>query len=143
MIIRSSKIFFLNIWYFCNKSPTNHHFCLKSTGTAANPSTASLYTLVFKSFKLFGTFFNSEISNLTTVAFKSAKSVVLIYQHLSCFLTQILLHNKTNLVQVLFCFWKYLYETIWFWKISLILYNSIFVINPTIKWIIIIFPFDI
>ena len=73
------NIFYLSIiWIFL---PTSFFATslslLKSPGTGNNLSTSNLSTLLFKFFKLLGTFFNISISNLPASDFKLAKSTLL------------------------------------------------------------------
>ena len=73
--ILSSMFFYLRVIYiFLTISfLTASLSLLKSTGTGTYLSTSNLSILLFKFFKLVGTFFNLSISNLFTPDFKLAK----------------------------------------------------------------------
>ena len=69
-----------------------------------NLSTPNLSTLLFKSIKPLGTFFNLSMSNLSTSDFKLAKSVFLANSDVSTPVTSygsVLWYNLTNLIQIL------------------------------------------
>ena len=94
-----SSIFFILVSYksFLTTSLfTTSLYLLKPTGAGTNLSVSNLFTLIFKSVKLLGIFFNLSISTSPTSYSKLAKSVFLAKEDVSThphILNLFLLHN--------------------------------------------------